>query len=134
MRHRVAVREPAMMSELNITPLIDVMLVLLVMMILTLPALNHEIPIDLPQPGPVAHEQQFTHRLTIDAEGGIALDGTAVTQAALSSRLTALRADPRSELTMQTDARARYDIFADTLATVKHAGITRLGFVGHQAM
>jgi biopolymer transport protein ExbD len=126
--------EPPVFAEMNTTPLIDVMLVLLVMVIITIPIMNHEVPIDLPGPVPGPIELRVTHRLEIAASGAVSLDGVGVSDAALPARLAALRADPNAELTVRTDAQARYDRFAQTLATVKRAGITRLGFVGHQAM
>lgn len=64
----------------------------------------------------------------------MSLDRRGVGDAALPARLAALRADPNAELTVRADQATRYDRFAHTLATIKQAGITRLGFVGHQAM
>lgn len=135
MRRFVPARgEPQLFAEMNTTPLIDVMLVLLVMVIITIPIMNHQVPVDLPQPhlGPI--EQRVTHRLEIAASGAVTLDGAAVDEATLPARLSAIRADPNAELTVRTDEAASYDRFAKTLTTVKRADITRLGFVGHQAM
>ena len=129
-----ATREPQMFAEMNTTPLIDVMLVLLVMVIITIPIMNHEVPVDLPGPVPGPIELRVTHRLEIAAGGGVSLDGVAIADAALPARLAALHADPNAELTVRTDEGARYNRFAQTLATIRRAGITRLGFVGHQAM
>lgn len=128
----VPAREPQPMSALNITPLIDVMLVLLVMMILTIPAMTHKVPIDLPQPGGGAPEHPVIHQLDLAANGALRLDGAAVDPAALSGRLATLKADPTAELHVNTDPMARYDRFDETLATIKKAGITRLGFVGNE--
>lgn len=125
--------DPPVFSEMNTTPLIDVMLVLLVMVIITIPMLNHEVPIDIPR-GRVAPEERVTHRLEIMRDGAVFVDGAATSDAALLRKLAVLRADPRAELTVRTDPQARYDHFARTLVVVKRAGITRLGFVGHQAM
>jgi len=132
-RHRfVPAREPQPMSALNITPLIDVMLVLLVMMILTIPAITHKVPLDLPQPGdgPTAHP--VVHQLDLAANGALHLDGAALDPAALPAKLTALKADPQAELHVNTDPMAHYGRFDETLATIKRAGITRLGFVGNE--
>jgi len=132
-RHRfVPAREPQPMSALNITPLIDVMLVLLVMMILTIPAMTHKIPIELPQPGKGPTQHPVIHQLDLAANGALRLDGATVEPAALPGRLTVLKADPQAELHVNTDPRARYDRFDQTLATIKRAGITRLGFVGNE--
>ena len=121
-------------AALNITPLIDVMLVLLVMFILVVPAAMHEVPIDLPQPGPVAAGEQVRHVLAIDRTGTAALDGVATDDRALAGRLATLRQDPRAELVLRTDPEARYERFDQLLAVVKRAGITRLGFVGNEGM
>lgn len=119
---------------INTTPLIDVMLVLLVMFIITIPVQVNEIPLQLPQPGPALPQAHVPHLLSISRGGAVALDGERVNAAILLTRLAALAADPRNELRIRTDPEARYDAFAQTLAVVKHAGITRLGFVGNAAM
>lgn len=118
-------------GEINTTPLIDVMLVLLIMFIITLPMTTHKVPIDLPQGPAVPQQEQVRHRLAISADGALALDGGQVSIATLDARLAALRANPRAELDLETSPDARYDVFAQTLAAVKRAGITRLGFVGN---
>jgi biopolymer transport protein ExbD len=128
----VPAREPQPMSALNITPLIDVMLVLLVMMILTIPAMTHKVPLDLPQPGPVNEAKMVIHQLDLAANGALRLDGAALAPAALPQRLAALKADPTAELHVNTDPMAQYGRFDATLATIKRAGITRLGFVGNE--
>jgi biopolymer transport protein ExbD len=128
----VPAREPQPMSALNITPLIDVLLVLLVMMILTIPAMTHKVPLDLPQPGPNNAKAMVIHQLDLAANGALRLDGGAVDPAALPSRLAALKADPTAELHVNTDPMAHFGRFDETLATIKRAGITRLGFVGNE--
>jgi biopolymer transport protein ExbD len=117
-------------SGLNITPLIDVMLVLLVMFILILPTLTHEVPLDLPQPGPDRALPITTHRLVLAQGGGLTLDGVAVEDAALTARLAPVVADRQAVLTLRTDPEARYERFDQVLAAVKRAGVTRLGFEG----
>lgn len=134
MRRTVPAESHAPMGELNITPLIDVMLVLLVMFMITLPAMTHKVPIDLPQPGPDRTLPQVTHRLVLARNGGLTLDGRAVDDADLPARLTAMRADPQAVLTLRTDPEARYERFAELMGTVKRAGVTRLGFEGNDAM
>ncbi len=128
----VPAREPQPMSALNITPLIDVMLVLLVMMILTIPAMTHKVPLELPQPGDGPTLHPVIHQLDLAANGALRLDGAALAPAALPGRLAALKADPNAELHVNTDPMTRYDRFDETLATIKRAHITRLGFVGNE--
>ena len=117
-------------AALNITPLIDMMLVLLVMFILVLPALTHEVPLDLPKPAPDRTLPVTTHRLVLARNGGLALDGVAIGEAALRVRLGAIAADRQAELTLRTDPETRYERFDQVLALVKRAGVTRLGFEG----
>ena len=130
MTARAANPEP--IAAINITPLIDVLLVLLVMMIITLPATTHEIPVNLPQPGPQDNLPQKMHRLDIAPSGALMLDGAVVAEAALGKRLSAIKADPRALLTLNPDATVRYEIFDRVLAVIKRAGVTRLGFVGNE--
>ena len=125
--------EPQIIGELNMTPLIDVLLVLIVMLIITMPVMTHNIPIDLPS-GPHPDKPQVTHRLELSRGGSLSLDGRAVSDAELPVRLKAMRTDPQAMLTMRTDPEARYERFDQTLAIVKRAGVTRLGFEGNEAM
>ncbi len=116
---------------INTTPLIDVLLVLLVMFIITIPMQMNEVPVPLPQAGPAPTEAQVPHLLTIAVGGALTLDGRPVRRDDLSAPLAALRDDPRAALQIQTDPQARYDDFAQTLAVVRRTGISRLGFVGN---
>jgi biopolymer transport protein ExbD len=129
MASRTAASQP--IAEMNITPLIDVLLVLLIMMILTLPMATHKVAVDLPSgPGmPVAPDKM--HRLEIAASGALSLDGVAIAESALPDQLVATMANKDATLTIRADAAARYETFDRVLATVKRAGITRLGFVGN---
>lgn len=127
----VPAREPQPMSGMNITPLIDVMLVLLVMMILTIPAMTHKVPLDLPQPGGAPVGNPVIHQLDLAADGALRLDGAPLAATALPAKLASLKADPAAELHVNTAPLAPYGRFDETLATIKRAGITRLGFVGN---
>lgn len=106
------------------------MLVLLVMFILVLPTLTHEVPLDLPKPGPDRTLPVTTHRLVLARNGGVALDGVALDDTALAAKLAPIAADRQAELTMRTDPETRYERFDQVLAVVKKAGVTRLGFEG----
>lgn len=121
------------MSELNITPLIDVLLVLLVMLIMTIPMATQKVSIDLPVAGPPAPTPpDKLHRLDIAASGLLTLDGAAVDLGSLPGRLAPVVADAQSLLMINADAASRYDTFDHVLATIKRAGITRLGFTNNQ--
>lgn len=115
-------------ATLNITPLIDVLLVLIVMFILCLPAMTHELPIDLPGKAPPAAPAP-SHRLTIGRSGELGWDGAAVTPSELDRRLRSAAA-ANAQLTLAPDALARFDVVHHSLAAIKRAGVTRLGFEG----
>jgi len=121
------------MSQLNITPLIDVLLILLVMLILTIPMATQQVSIDLPVSGPATQvPPEKMHRLDIAPTGALTLDGAAVDEAALPARLAPVVADTGSLLTVNADAASRYETFDRVLATIKRAGVTRLGFAGNE--
>ena len=121
----------APISDLNTTPLIDVMLVLLIMFIVTIPIATHGVKIDLPtRPG---HSEPETHRLDLDRAGRLAFDGSTIAPAALAPQLRAMLArSPESVVHFRAAGDARYEDFDRTLAIVKGAGVERLGFVGNE--
>ena len=115
-------------ADINTTPLVDVMLVLLIMFILIIPVTSHKVPLDLPTGGGVVPR---THRLDLDAAGRLFWDGRPVGSAELTARLRALAADPADPvLEVNADAETRYARFDETLAAVRRAGVDRLAFVG----
>jgi biopolymer transport protein ExbD len=121
------------MAAMNMTPLIDVLLVLLIMMILTVPIMTHKLPIDLPVPAPSPPEKHAIHRIDLGADGRLAWDGAAIADAALPAKLAAMLREPDADLQIAANAEARYERFDQTLATIKRAGVKRLGFVGNEA-
>lgn len=125
--------EPAYFNVINVTPFIDVMLVLIIVMIMSLPLATHKVPVDLPS-GPSKPAVEEPHMLRIDQGGALYLDGRAIDDAALPATLAALRDRPGAVLQMHTDPEAQYARFDAVLAVIKRAGITRLGFVGHQRL
>lgn len=124
--------DDALFSTLNTTPLIDVMLVLLIMLIVTIPSLTHKVPVDLPQGDGTAPPGQ-PHQLDITADGTLLWDGARISDAQLPALLTA-GASSDTPLLLKTDAAARYERFDTILAQVKRAGISKLAFVGHERM
>ena len=125
-------QEDPLFTAMNITPLIDVLLVLLVMMILTIPIMTHEIPVDLPQPGRVDPRTATVHRVTLTAAGALVWDGAPIADRALPARLAGFLREDNAQLQIQAAPQARYDRFAQTLAVIRGAGVTRLGFVGNE--
>ena len=124
------------MMEMNTTPLIDVMLVLLIMFIITIPIQTHAVKVDLPVNDP--NQQQppvdpIKNKITIDPAGTVAWNGTPVNEATLTQYLeTSITLDPEPELQFQPDPNARYEVVDQTLALIKRANVTKLGFVGNE--
>lgn len=130
--HAFAAPADAPISEMNTTPLIDVMLVLLIMFILTVPLATHAVKIDLPTD--IGRELDVTkHRLAIDGRGRLFWDGAPIAEASLAKRLHDFGyARPDGVLEIQTEAETRYETFDRVLATVKRSRIEHLGFVGNE--
>ena len=127
-----AVPGDAPISGINTTPLIDVMLVLLIMFILTIPIATHSVKIRLPGPGTPVDDKPVVHRLAILPTGALAWDGAALADRDLPGRLAAFHAAaPDGVLEMQPEGELRYGRFNSVLAVVKRSGIERLGFVGN---
>jgi biopolymer transport protein ExbD len=120
------------LHALNTTPLIDVMLVLLVMMILSIPMMTHRVRIQIPTGDPPVSQIPVIHQLRLEASGAILLDGSAITLQALPGQLSAIKADPTGVLQLSASGEARYESYAELLAVVRRAGIDRLGLVGNE--
>ena len=119
------------MAEINVTPLVDVMLVLLVIFIITAPLLARALKLDLPQAdAPPALVQPQTIQLTIDASGSLRWNSEALTSEELASRLAAAaRETPQPELHLGADRAVRYEHVAAVLAAAQKAGLKQIGFV-----
>ncbi|WP_425230552.1 ExbD/TolR family protein [Sphingomonas sp.] len=118
-------------AQLNITPLIDVLLVLIVMLILTLPVATHEVPVALPGAPRGTPDPRAADRLTIEPSGAVWWNGAAVDADGLAARLRGSAATGKP-LMLAPAATAPYGQVDRTLATVKRAGVTRLGFEGNE--
>jgi len=120
--------------ELNTTPLIDVLLVLLVMLIITIPPQTHAVKIDLPNvTKPKVPIDVRSKLLTISADGALHWTGSAITRAELRQELAASRQLATSpELHLQPDQNARHADVDDVLITIKREQIRRFGFVGNE--
>ena len=124
--------EPTPMLEMNTTPLIDVMLVLLVMLIITIPPQSHAVKIDLPGVV-VPMTNPVKNLLVVTSEGGILWNGEAVSKRQLRVLLdTTAAMEPRPELQLRPDAAARYALVDEVLAMTKQAGVQSMGFVGNE--
>ena len=127
--------EPDVMIDINTTPLIDVMLVLLVMLIITIPiqlhAVNLNMPVGIPPPQLVKPE---VVKIDIDPSSQIYWNAEAVpNRADLEERLrTIATVDPQPELHIRPDRRAKYDVVAAVLASAQRLGVTKLGIIGSE--
>ena len=124
------------MMEINTTPLIDVMLVLLIMLIITIPPQTHAVKLDLPvnQPNqPPPPIQPLKNTVGVTAGNQITWNGTPITQDQLRSYLEVTQQmNPIPELHLQPDASARYELVDEVLAITKKAHVQKMGFVGNE--
>ena len=127
--------EPDVMMDINTTPLIDVMLVLLVMLIITIPiqlhSVNLNMPVGNPPPPLVAPE---VVKIDIDATGVVYWNGTALSdRAALEDKLGAAAAQPvQPELHLRPDRAAKYEVIAGVMVSSQRLGLTKIGIVGSE--
>ncbi|MBL0769371.1 biopolymer transporter ExbD [Sphingopyxis sp. XHP0097] len=122
------------MMDMNTTPLIDVMLVLLIMFIITIPVQTHAVKIDLPVPSDnESNVDPEKNKVMIDQAGTISWNGTPVDLAQLAVYLEQTKALPvEPELQVQPDPFARYIVVDNVMAVVKRSGVGKLGFVGNE--
>ena len=124
------------MIDMNVTPLIDFMLVLLIMFIITIPVQTHAVKLDLPvnQPNqPPPPIEPVKNVLSINNQDQVLWNGSPVTMSQLRSYLdTTQQMNPVPELHLQPDATARYQIVDEVLAVTKKAHVQKMGFVGNE--
>jgi biopolymer transport protein ExbD len=122
------------MMDMNTTPLIDVMLVLLIMFIITIPVQTHAVKIDLPVPtDSQSNVDPEKNKVMIDPAGTITWNGTPVDLAQLAQYLEQTKALPvEPELQVQPDPYARYIVVDNVMAVIKRSGVGKLGFVGNE--
>jgi biopolymer transport protein ExbD len=122
------------MMEMNMTPLIDVLLVLLIMFIITIPIQTHAVKVDLPQgpstPPPV---EPTKNTLAIDAAGTTTWNGIPVNDVTLRQYLDqSASMSPEPELHFQPDPQARYEKVDQVMAVIKRSNVSKLGFIGNE--
>ena len=119
-------------AEMNITPLVDVMLVLLVIFMVAAPIMTQRIPLDLPQRAPRSDSVPAVVTLRIDAAGGLSWNGAPTSAAALGAQLAAIAPTHVAHpplLQVEPNADADYAAVAKVLAMARNAGVERIGFV-----
>ena len=123
------------MMEMNTTPLIDVMLVLLIMFIITIPVATHSVDIDLPTPSnaPTPDVDPIKNKVVLTANGEILWNDNAINQNQLVANLQeTLTFAVEPELQFEPEPNASYDLSAKVLNIVKASGVTKFGFVGNE--
>jgi biopolymer transport protein ExbD len=118
-------------AEINMTPLVDVMLVLLIIFIITAPLMTHQVPVDLPRAASTpTPEKPMTLQVSINAENAIFIGAEAVDRNTLETRFRAAVAkDEKVEMHLKADRATRYETVAETMSAARHAGLTKIGFV-----
>jgi biopolymer transport protein ExbD len=119
------------MNEINMTPLVDVMLVLLIIFIITVPVMKHSVNIDLPRASnEVQKAKPEALRLSVDAQGAYFLNEMPVTDESLALQLLAAAAQkPQPDLHIRGDKAVRYERVAQAMASAQRAGLRKIGFI-----
>jgi biopolymer transport protein ExbD len=124
--------EDALLAEINTTPLVDVMLVLLIIFFITIPVFNSSIAVSLPREPNQARETDPRNAIvTVDAQGGVYwFDARLPTRQALAQQLARIAVmQPQPELHIRADARADYDAVGQVVFSAQQMGIQRIGFL-----
>ncbi|MBB5410187.1 biopolymer transport protein ExbD [Paraburkholderia sp. HC6.4b] len=123
--------DQGLMNEINMTPLVDVMLVLLIIFLITIPALQHAVRIDLPHASSQPEALKPAHvDVAVQADGTVLWDGQPVTDDALRARIAqAALATPQPELHLRADRKVAYERVAIVMSAAQRGGLTKLGFV-----
>lgn len=119
------------MNEINMTPMVDIMLVLLIIFIITVPVMKHSVNIDLPRATNEAQNiQPETLRLSVDAQGLYFMNESQIADSELEPLLkTAAAQNPQPELHIRGDKAVRYERVAQAMAAAQQAGLRKIGFI-----
>lgn len=119
------------MNEINMTPMVDIMLVLLIIFIITVPVMKHSVNIDLPRASSQAQDvKPQTLRLSVDADGSYFLNDEKIADESLAPRLKAAAAqNPQPDLHIRGDKSVRYERVAQAMAAAQQAGLRKIGFI-----
>jgi biopolymer transport protein ExbD len=119
-------------SDINMTPLIDVMLVLLIIFIITIPSQTHAVKIDNPSRSPPPSTRPEVIELSIDFDGTLLWDKTPVDRTTMQGYISQAAAkSPQPEVHITVDKFSRYEVVAQTLADLQHRGLMKIGFVNN---
>ena len=132
MRKALREGEQSPIMEINTTPLIDVLLVLLIMFIITIPLQSHAVKLDLPS-GPPVKILEIKNTVVITRAGAVFWNGSPISLDGLSDTLAlTVHMDPAPELHLQPEPDARYALVDEVLAITKRTGVNNVGFVGNE--
>ncbi len=118
-------------AEINMTPMVDVMLVLLIIFIITAPLMTHSVKVDLPRASSTpTPEKPMTLQVSITATNAIFVGAERINNEALETRFReAVAQDANVEMHLRADRDTRYEAVADTMSAARRAGLTKIGFV-----
>ena len=134
MQRALRTREEIPILEINTTPLIDVLLVLLIMFIITIPLQSHAVKVDLPGKPPIVVANPIRNTIVITTAGQILWNGGPISMDGLRHNLgVTQRMVPTPELHLQPEPDARYEVVDLVLAATKRANVEKMGFVGNEA-
>jgi biopolymer transport protein TolR len=124
-------RQQSMLSEINVTPFVDVMLVLLIIFMVSAPLMQQGIQVDLPKTkSPALSEQEKNIVLVVNRDGSVEINENKIPTADLTAKLKAIFANrERKEIYVQADKAASYGMVATVMSLIQGAGITRIGLV-----
>jgi len=128
------VPQPRLISDINTTPLIDVMLVLLIMLILTIPIATQSLEVDLPPPGKaILQPDRVINKVVVTTDGRILWNGTAMDQRQLMGELAAAAAlKPQPLIQFEPEAQASYNLSAEVIRSIKFSGAKKFAFIGNE--
>ncbi|WP_281663507.1 ExbD/TolR family protein [Paraburkholderia fungorum] len=123
--------DDGLMNEINMTPLVDVMLVLLIVFMVTIPVIRHAVKIDLPHASSQKEDTKPAQvTIAIDADGNVLWDDKKVDDAALSAKIAeAAQVNPQPELHLDADRKVAYEKVAQVMSAAQAGGLTKIGFV-----
>jgi biopolymer transport protein ExbD len=123
--------DDGVMNEINMTPLVDVMLVLLIVFMVTIPVIRHAVKIDLPHASSQKEDVKPAHiDVSIQADGNVLWDGEPVDEPALRTKIaSAAQAMPQPELHLSADRKVAYEHVAQVMSDAQSGGLTKIGFV-----
>lgn len=124
-------QDDEVMSEINMTPLVDIMLVLLIIFIITIPVINHAVKLELPAISHQVNDTKPVHiSLAIDAAGEIHWEDEIITQAVLVERVAvAAKQQPQPEIHLRADRQTPYEKVARVMVTAQAGGLSKIGFI-----